>query len=81
MIAGLPKAPSTYNPIANPQRALLRRNWILGRMLSLDNIDEAQYQTAVAEQDNATYHGSISELDAAIRRRNGATASNQKVWP
>mgnify|MGYP006072500489 FL=1 len=65
MIAGLPKAPSTYNPIANPQRALLRRNWILGRMLLLENIDKQQYQTAVAEQDNATYHGSISELDAA----------------
>ena len=53
MIAGLPKAPSTYNPIANPQRALLRRNWILGRMLSLDNITREQYQAAVAEQDNA----------------------------
>jgi penicillin-binding protein 1A len=65
MIAGLPKAPSTYNPIANPQRALLRRNWILGRMLLLDNIDKQQYQLAVAEQDNASYHGSISELDAA----------------
>ena len=38
MIAGLPKAPSSYNPIANPERALMRRNWILGRMLSLDNI-------------------------------------------
>ncbi|MCB1837609.1 MAG: transglycosylase domain-containing protein, partial [Alcanivoracaceae bacterium] len=29
MIAGLPKAPSAYNPITNPQRALTRRNWIL----------------------------------------------------
>ena len=65
MIAGLPKAPSTYNPIANPQRALLRRNWILGRMLLLENISKQQYQVAVAEQDNASYHGSISELDAA----------------
>jgi penicillin-binding protein 1A len=65
MIAGLPKAPSTYNPIANPQRALIRRNWILGRMLLLENIDKQQYQAAVAEQDNASYHGSISELDAA----------------
>jgi penicillin-binding protein 1A len=65
MIAGLPKAPSAYNPIANPQRALLRRNWILGRMLLLKYIDKNQYQVAVAEQDNAAYHGSISELDAA----------------
>ena len=28
MIAGLPKAPSRYNPVANPKRALERRNWI-----------------------------------------------------
>ena len=32
MIAGLPKAPSAYNPIINPDRALIRRNWILSRM-------------------------------------------------
>ena len=30
MIAGLPKAPSKYNPVANPERALIRRNWIIG---------------------------------------------------
>ena len=30
MIAGLPKAPSKYNPVVNPERALERRNWILG---------------------------------------------------
>jgi penicillin-binding protein 1A len=64
-IAGLPKAPSRYNPLANSERAMQRRNWILGRMLSLGNIDQYQYQQAIAEVDNATYHGSISELDAA----------------
>ena len=31
MLAGLPKAPSRYNPIVNPERALLRRNYVLGR--------------------------------------------------
>jgi len=65
MIAGLPKAPSAYNPIANPERALVRRNWILRRMLSLDNITEEQYQAALQEPDQASYHGSISELSAA----------------
>jgi len=49
MIAGLPKAPSSYNPVANPERALERRNWILGRMLQLGHIKPAQYQQAVAE--------------------------------
>ena len=52
MIAGLPKAPSKYNPIANPERALERRNWILGRMLQLGYINPAQYQKAVAEPIN-----------------------------
>src|SRR5690606_13209083 len=32
MIAGLPKAPSAFNPLANAERALIRRNWILFRM-------------------------------------------------
>ncbi|MCH7308193.1 penicillin-binding protein PBP1a [Acinetobacter sp. NIPH 1852] len=52
MIAGLPKAPSKYNPVANLQRALERRNWILGRMLQLGYINQTQYQKAVAEPIN-----------------------------
>jgi penicillin-binding protein 1A len=44
MIAGLPKAPSKYNPVANPERALERRNWIIGRMLQLGYISQSQYQ-------------------------------------
>ncbi len=49
MIAGLPKAPSKYNPVVNPERALERRNWILGRMLQLGYINQAEYKKAVAE--------------------------------
>ena len=64
MIAGLPKAPSAYNPIANPERATERRDWILGRMLKLKSISEKQYFDAVNENDNASYYGSKSELDA-----------------
>ncbi|OUU39129.1 MAG: peptidase [Cellvibrionales bacterium TMED49] len=64
MIAGLPKAPSKYNPLANPQRALLRRDWILGRMLALGNIDQVEYQNAISELDEASYHGSLSQLEA-----------------
>ncbi|RPE29923.1 penicillin-binding protein 1A [Acinetobacter sp. BIGb0102] len=52
MIAGLPKAPSKYNPVVNPERALERRNWILGRMLQLGYINQNQYQQAVAEPIN-----------------------------
>ena len=49
MISGLPKAPSKYNPVVNPTRALERRNWILGRMLQLGYINQSQYQKAIAE--------------------------------
>jgi penicillin-binding protein 1A len=49
MIAGLPKAPSRYNPISNPQRALIRRNYILGRMRILDYISEEEFDLALNE--------------------------------
>ncbi|OTG63753.1 penicillin-binding protein [Acinetobacter sp. ANC 3903] len=52
MIAGLPKAPSKYNPVVNPTRALERRNWILGRMLQLGYINQTQYKQAIAEPIN-----------------------------
>ena len=38
MIAALPKAPSSINPLVNPKRSLIRRNWILNRMLELELI-------------------------------------------
>lgn len=49
MIAGLPKAPSKYNPVNNPERAMERRNWIIGRMLQLGYITQAEHDTAIAE--------------------------------
>ena len=63
MIAGLPKAPSSSNPINDPQRALERRNWILGRMLLLGYIDQVEYDGATAQPVTAAYHGSTVELD------------------
>lgn len=47
MLAGLPKAPSKYNPVANPSRALTRRNWIIGRMHELGYITKAQRDEAI----------------------------------
>ncbi len=49
MLAGLPKAPSAYNPVVNPKRAKIRQQYILGRMRSLGYLTEEQYQSAVAE--------------------------------
>lgn len=64
MIAGLPKAPSRYNPVADPERALIRRDWILQRMLSLGYIDQAAYEEAIATPNNARNHGANPELEA-----------------
>lgn len=47
MLAGLPKAPSKYNPIINPKRAALRQQYVLRRMRELDMIDEAQFSAAL----------------------------------
>jgi len=47
MLAGLPKAPSLYNPIANPQRAKQRQHYVLRRMAELGHITAAQYEEAV----------------------------------
>ncbi len=64
MVAGLPKAPSSYNPINNPQRALIRRNYVLGRMRSLNFIEEDVYQAALVAPDLSQVHGQDIELEA-----------------
>lgn len=46
MLAGLPKAPSTFNPIVNPERATIRRDYVLGRMLDLGMINATDYTSA-----------------------------------
>lgn len=64
MLAGLPQAPSTINPINSPQAALKRRNLVLDNMLVHKYINEQQYQVANAEQIETTYHGKTIELEA-----------------
>ncbi len=64
MIAGLPKAPSRYNPLVNPQRSMERRDWILGRMYKLGAIDKARYDAALAEPIDARHHVQPIELNA-----------------
>jgi penicillin-binding protein 1A len=46
VLAGLPKAPSAYNPIDNPKRAKLRQMYVLKRMHALGFIDDQQFETA-----------------------------------
>lgn len=63
-LAGLPKAPSTMNPISRPQRSVTRRRVVLSRMLSEGYITEQEYLTATQEPVTAERHGAEIELDA-----------------
>ncbi|GAA0822883.1 PBP1A family penicillin-binding protein [Colwellia asteriadis] len=64
VLAGLPKAPSTLNPIRSPERALARRSVVLHRMLVSGYIDEATYQEANAAPITGERHGAQIELSA-----------------
>lgn len=55
-LAGMPKAPSTMNPIYSLQRATSRRNVVLKRMLDEKYITEDEYQQARAEEIMSRYH-------------------------
>ncbi len=46
MLAGLPKAPSRYNPVVNPKRAKLRQQYVLRRMREINFISDEQWQDA-----------------------------------
>jgi len=64
MLAALPKAPSRINPITSPERAMSRRDYVLGRMLELEFINDTEYQQAIKERDTAFYHGATTEISA-----------------
>jgi len=49
MLAGLPKGPSLYNPVINPQRAQARQHYVLGRMKTQKMISEPEYKQAMNE--------------------------------
>lgn len=63
-LAGLPKAPSSLNPISNPQRSLIRRNWVLLRMYQQGFIDQPTYQQATQAPIETQRYRSQSEVQA-----------------
>ncbi|WP_020647835.1 penicillin-binding protein 1A [Solimonas variicoloris] len=65
VIAGLPKAPSRDNPVANPQRAHERRDYVLHRMRDLGYISALDYEAALAEPVTVHPYQAKVELDAA----------------
>lgn len=64
MIASLPKAPSAYNPITNPNRAIQRRNYILRRMLALAYINQNEFDQAVKQPVTAILNSVKSKFSA-----------------
>lgn len=64
MIAGLPKAPSTFNPLYSYDRAVNRRNVVLSRMLEEKYITKDQYEQARNEKIVASYHAPKIDFSA-----------------
>ena len=63
-LAGLPTAPSTRNPVANPEAARQQRAHVLGRMLELGYISQAEYEQAKVSPMESRLHGASIEVDA-----------------
>lgn len=81
MIAGLPKAPSHYNPIVNPERALLRRNYVLRRMYEVGYINDNAYQSAIAAPITAKFHELPIEIDAPFLAEMARSQLLEKYGP
>ncbi len=64
MLAGLPKAPSQLNPLANPDAARKRRDHVLGRMYEQGYIDSEAYDKAIKTPLDASYHDIATEVKA-----------------
>jgi len=64
LLAGLPKAPSRYNPLVNPEAALERRAYVLRRMLKLGFVNEAEFTEAMAAPVGASRHALRFNVDA-----------------
>ncbi|MBE8167406.1 MAG: PBP1A family penicillin-binding protein [Shewanella sp.] len=64
VIAGIPKAPSTMNPISYPTRAMSRRNIVLFRLKDVGDITDEIYSEAIKAPNTASYHGAEIDLYA-----------------
>jgi penicillin-binding protein 1A len=63
-LAGIPTAPSVVNPVASPEAAKVRRAHVLGRMLELNYITQAEYDEARLSPMESRLHGASIEADA-----------------
>ena len=76
MLAGLPKAPSSFNPVVNPKRAKLRQQYVLRRMRELNFISDEQWQTA--DRQPLTIKKSVNEF--AVRADHFAEMVRQAMY-
>ncbi len=65
MLAGLPKAPSSTNPVTNPDAAKNRRQYVLDRMLHVGFINKEQHKLAVDAKISSSLHATKIELEAS----------------
>ncbi|OUD15761.1 hypothetical protein TPSD3_02300 [Thioflexithrix psekupsensis] len=65
MLAGIPKAPSSNNPVSNPERAMQRRNYILRRMMELEYITQAEYENAIKAPMTASLRRTVMESESS----------------
>ncbi len=63
ILAGLPKAPSAYNPIVNKKRAHERGMYVLGRMIDANFITKEEYNTAINEEIHTTKNSNIDTIN------------------
>lgn len=82
MLAGLPKAPSAYNPVVNPKRARMRQQYILQRMAQLGYITPEQYTEAKNEElkvkTDSSAFGVHAEYVSEMARR-WSTSNSRKI--
>lgn len=64
MLAGLPKAPSRYNPLVNPKRAEARQHYVLRRMHELKFINDEQFKQEMAQPTRVRHSRQVRELAA-----------------
>lgn len=76
MLAGLPKAPSAYNPVVNPLRARVRQQYVLGRMNDLGYLSDVAYQAALSEVPTVKAEGA----EFAVRAEYAAEMARQIVY-
>jgi penicillin-binding protein 1A len=66
-LAGLPVAPSAFNPFVNPKRAKSRQQYVLTRMLDLGYIDRPTYEAALAQELKPRHSGALADESPRYR--------------